>query len=147
MCVFVYLAVCVCTCLSYQAELVNASNTHACTCMSVPLCALSVCACVCVYSCTHASKQIFTYVLCGRVWGGGRGPARRASTQAVNDIKTGDKEEERERGRTNLSIFNQYLSGAKRGTRSAEEEGGRGQEREEEKGKEEEEEGEEASRQ
>lgn len=82
-------------------------------------------------------------------WREGRGPARRASTQAVNDIKTGDKEEEseRERGRTNLSIFNQYLSGAKRGTRSAEEEGGRGQEREEEKGKEEEEEGEEASRQ
>lgn len=136
---------CVCTCLSYQAELVNASNTHACTCMSVPLCALSVCACVCVYSCTHASKQIFTYVLCGRV---GEGNARRASIQAVNDIKTGDKEEERERGgRTNLSIFNQYLSGAKRGTRSAEEEGGRGggEEREEEKGKEEEEEGEEAS--
>lgn len=84
--------------------------------------------------------------------GEGRGPARRASTQAVNDIKTGDKEEEseRERGRTNLSIFNQYLSGAKRGTRSAEDEGGgRGgeEEREEEKGKEEEEEGEEASRQ
>lgn len=60
--------------------------------------------------------------------GRGKGAARRASIQAVNDIKTGDNEEERERerGRTNLSIFNQYLSGAKRGTRSAEEEGGRG---------------------
>lgn len=58
--------------------------------------------------------------------GRGKGTARRASIQAVNDIKTGDNEEEREGGRTNLSIFNQYLSGAKRGTRSAEEEGGRG---------------------
>lgn len=92
----------------------------------------------------------YLHMFCVGEWGGerveGRGPARRASTQAVNDIKTGDKEEESEnRGRTTLSIFNQYLSGAKRGTRSAEEEGGRGQEREEEKGKEEEEEGEEAS--
>lgn len=68
----------------------------------------------------------YLHMFCVGEWGEGKGTARRASIQAVNDIKTGDKEEERERGRTNLSIFNQYLSGAKRGTRSAEEEGGRG---------------------
>lgn len=42
--------------------------------------------------------------------GEGRGPARRASTQAVNDIKTGDKEEERERegGQTYRFSINIY---------------------------------------
>lgn len=42
--------------------------------------------------------------------GDGRGPARRASTQAVNDIKTGDKEEERERegGQTYRFSINIY---------------------------------------
>lgn len=42
-------------------------------------------------------------------WREGRGPARRASTQAVNDIKTGDKEErEREGGQTYRFSINIY---------------------------------------
>lgn len=60
--------------------------------------------------------------------GEGRGPARRASTQAVNDIKTGDKEEESERegGQTyrfSINIYRgQSVAHAQQKTKEEEEE-------------------------